>query len=115
MGNKIVTLGDERWEFDPEQLMLSDLFAIKAASGLDGVGFEHGLNRADPAAYQALIWLLRRRAGEQVAIGSIDFPVSALRLEDAPTAVEEEPENPTETGSEPVGTATSASSPSTAT
>lgn len=105
MGMKIVTLGDEHWEFDPEALMLSDLFAIKAASGLDGVGFEHGLNRADPAAYQALIWWLRRRSGEQVDIKTIDFPVSALRLEAPPEAADEgEPENPTATGSEPVAT-----------
>ncbi len=103
MPAKIVTLGDERYEFDESTLMLSDLFAIKAASGLDGEAFQRGLNRVDPAAYQVLVWFLRMKAGIHQDIKTVDFRVNDLLV----TPVEEPetvPENPTETGSEPVET-----------
>ena len=110
---KIVTLGTERWEFDPEALMLSDLFAIKSATGLDGAAFNRGLSTVDPAAYQGLVWWLRMRAGNAQDIKTIDFPVNDLLVTDAPGV--DEPEDPTAAVSEPDETATSDSSPTTAT
>ncbi len=111
-----ITLGDESWEFDEEEIYLDELFAIKSATGLSGTGFGQGINDMDPAALQGLIWLLRRRTGVQQDIKSINFRIGDLKATPIPEPDESEDEaNPTETGSEPVETAISDSLATTAT
>ena len=109
---KIITLGDERYEFDDTGLTLTDAFMIKSASGLDLVPFQDGLNTMSPLALQVLIWFLRQKAGRPEDIRSIDFVISTLSVTEAPTV---ELPDPTEAASEIDETATSDSSPTSAT
>jgi hypothetical protein len=110
---KLIDLPGEHYEWDPQTIDLTGAFAIKAASGLDLVPFQNGLNSMNPAALQALVWYLRQQNGRPEDIRHINFVISDLKVEDAPDPAGDE--NPTVTGSEPVETVTSDSSPTIAT
>ena len=84
MAPKVFVLGDERYVFDGEKMLLSEAFAIKAASGMDLVPFQQGLATGDPASYQALIWYLRQKNGRPEDIHHVDFVMGDLKVEDVP-------------------------------
>jgi hypothetical protein len=80
-----VWLGDEDLGiFDEEKFSLQDAFTIKASCGLGVKEFMAGINDLDPLAVQAFVWWLKFRKGAPVDRASLDFPLSALRMEDEP-------------------------------
>lgn len=110
-GRHKVTLGDEEYVFDERELTLSDAFAIKAASGLNLQPFMRGLNDGDPVALQTLVWFLRQKHDRPEDIRHIDFRLADLVITELP-----DPTEPAdETSSETAETATSDSSPTSAT
>jgi len=76
-----IKLGDESWDFDPQELTLREAFAIKSAIGLNFRPFLNGMMEMDPDCLQMLLWLVRTRNGERIDRTSIDFPLAQLQIE----------------------------------
>lgn len=104
-----VTVGTETYIFDRNALELTDLYAIKSASGLDANPFLQGILTGDPVALQTLVWFLRHKAGIQGDRLAINFKMGDFDI----AAVEDEAD-PTVASSEPSETATSDASPTSA-
>lgn len=87
-----VVVGDQTYDHDPNRFMSSEARAVKRATGMNPDEFNKGLAEDDPFAVAALVWVLRRRAGEpDLAFDDCDFNMSELSL------VEDEPD-PTPAG-----------------
>ncbi len=67
-----VKLRDQEWVFDVK-MTLAEAFALKQAMGLTPQEFLRGQADMDPSAIQALIWLCRRRAGENIRPDEVDL------------------------------------------
>ena len=90
-----VSLGDQTWQFNDEDLEIRDAFAIKAATGLDLGPFLMGLGDLSPTSLQGLVWFVRRPAEPQLRLEDVNFKVFQLKLEQVePPAVP--PADPTE-------------------
>lgn len=75
-----VKLGEQAWELDDSKLTLADAFLIKSGTGLALKPFFEGVQDLDPHCLQGLVWFLRQKAGERVAVTDIDFVVTDLEL-----------------------------------
>lgn len=70
------------------RMRLLEAIRVKQRLGLTLVDFEQGVNHGDPVALQALLWLVRHRAGEtDLDPADVDCDLGDLRLE-----LEEQPE-----------------------
>jgi hypothetical protein len=110
---RVTLAGEDLGEFDDEGMMLSEAFALKAATGLSLKPFYQGLNEMDPLAAQAVVWFLRYKRGDQIPLPEIEFRMGDLQMvpvEDPDPTVPAEDET-TSAGSE---TTPSDSSPTTA-
>ena len=82
-------VGDESWVFDVDDILLSELFAIKSASGLGLKAFIDGISEMDPIALQIMVWLCKTRAGQHLDPSSINFRLGDMRMEnDDPAPLE---------------------------
>ncbi len=90
MSKTTVTLDGKTWTLDEDDLTLQDAFLIKSGTGLALKPFFQGLADMDPHALQGLVWFLRRKDGEQIGIGEVDFKVTALKVDqdEDPTGAE---------------------------
>lgn len=79
-----VTLQDEEYTFDPDNLMGSVWSQIETDTGLTHVEFMRGLDRRNFRACQWLIWYLRREAGQQEDLLAVNFPLLQFRMEAIP-------------------------------
>lgn len=87
-------LGDDEYEFDQTQLMLSETRLVKQWTGLSPAQWERGLSDMDPDCVAALVCLLKRRAGEDIDFETLDFDYAQFEILDDdtdPTKGEEEP------------------------
>lgn len=81
----ILTIGPaEAYTFKFESLMASEMIAIKR--GTDYANKPQlwaGLLSQDPEAWQALVWVLRKRAGTggDVRLSDTDFPIGGVQIE----------------------------------
>src|SRR5665811_608135 len=78
-----ISLDDQSWQFNEEELEIRDAFAIKASTGLDLGPFLQGLATLDPASLQGLVWFCRRSAEPQLRLEDVNFKVFQLKLERA--------------------------------
>ncbi len=86
----LVKLGDESWTFDEDEITIQDAYMLKAETGLALRPFFEGLADMDPQCLQALVWFLRRKAGEPVRIADVNFRVTALKMEQEESPTEED-------------------------
>lgn len=88
-----VVVGDKTYEHDPRKFMSSEARAVKHATGMNPDEFNKGLGQDDPFAVAALVWILRRRAGEpDLAYEDCDFNLSDLEfLPDPPDPTQADP------------------------
>lgn len=105
-----VNVGTESYIFDRNDLSLTDLYAIKAASGLNANPFLQGVAEADPLALQTLVWFCRYKAGIQQDRLQVEFKMGDYSIE----AVSPEAD-PTGATSGTPDASTSESSPTSAT
>lgn len=78
-----ITVGPgEEYEFKLESLMASEMIAVKRSTSFPGKPeLWTGLMDEDPEAWQALVWILRRRAGYTAEkLSETDFPIGACRI-----------------------------------
>lgn len=99
-----VTLPDEKYVFEPDEITVADMLLLK--SELGDRTFDqwlNGIDQREPVECQVLIWYLRRKDGRQEDRMAVDFPLRRLVLEPIPdvddTPDDELPEAPA--GSEP--------------
>ena len=78
-----ISLDDQSWQFNEEELEIRDAFAIKASTGMDLGPFLQGLATLDPASLQGLVWFCRRSAEPQLRLEDVNFKVFRLKLERA--------------------------------
>lgn len=105
-----VTVGTESYLFDRNALTLTDLYAIKSASGLDFNPFLAGIGEGNPTSLQTLVWFLRHKAGIQGDRLQVDFSIGEFSLEFVDSDA-----NPTAASSGSSVVATSDDSPTTST
>lgn len=81
----ILTIGpDEAYTFKFESLMAVEMIAIKRSTDFaNKPQLWAGLLSQDPEAWQALVWVLRKRAGTDrgVRLSDTDFPVGGVQIE----------------------------------
>lgn len=76
------------YDFDQDRLMLSEAMAVQVATGMKVPQWQKALGEMDAYALGALVWLLRRRAGEtDLRFEDVDF-----NLADLEDVSEEEPD-----------------------
>lgn len=81
--------GTEVFDLDLSEIDLGEAMAIKRQLGLTLVGLETGMGEGDPAALQAVFWIMLRHAGEKVALDRVDFkPVKFAMAIQAAAAAE---------------------------
>lgn len=80
----IVTIEGKRYEFDHTKLRLSELKVLKQKTGLTLGTFTPALAAYDPDALGFMVWLLRRRSGDEVEFEDVDFDLSDITVEDPP-------------------------------
>lgn len=77
---KVTLAGEYLGDFDDEGMMLSEAFALKAATGLSLKPFYQGLNEMDPLAAQAVVWFLHYKRGDQIPLPEIEFRLGDLQM-----------------------------------
>lgn len=90
-----VTLPDEEYLFEPDEILGSEWGAIETETGMS---FEDWTNAIDARKWvpcQVLVWFLRQKAGRQEERRDVDFKIRQLKLVRV-----DDPKAPTET-SEP--------------
>jgi hypothetical protein len=75
-----IKLEGVEYEFDAERMMLSELMAVKTKAGMNAKEWHEALQEFDPLAVQALVYLLKRRAGEDVKLSDIDFNLADFEI-----------------------------------
>jgi hypothetical protein len=109
-----VTVDGQVYEFDQGTLLVSEAMDIQSKTvgtpghpnGLRLVAWQRGLNELDAFAVRALVYLLKKRAGENPDWDTIEFNLAALEFDDED---EDEPEieAPKEDGPDQSGSETS--------
>jgi hypothetical protein len=79
-----VKLDGQSWMFDEDDITIQDAYMLKSVTGMGLRGFFEGLQDMDPQCLQALVWFLRRKAGEQVQMDEVNFKVTSLQMEQQP-------------------------------
>lgn len=92
-----VTLGDESWVLDEDEIDLNDAFLIKKSTGLNMKQFFVGLAEMDPDSLRAMIWFLRYKDGNAIPLAQVNFKLTALNMEDEADPTEGD-ETPSESG-----------------
>lgn len=68
-------------DFDDGRMPVSEAIALEKVSGLTAPELWEGVNRFSGTALLALVWLVRRRAGEtDLRYSAVDFDLSAFDM-----------------------------------
>jgi hypothetical protein len=68
-----VKVGEQTYEHNRNSLLNSDAVTVKRQTGMTVPEFQQGLVDDDPDAVKALVFLLKRRAGEDPDWETLDF------------------------------------------
>ena len=79
---KLIHLDGKTYKFDPDDILLSELFVIQAQTGLRLRAWQEALADTDPSAVKSLLFMLKARAGENPEWDEIDFNIKDLDVED---------------------------------
>lgn len=67
------TVEGTKYELDIMRLMNTEAILIKKMTGLTIQGMYEGMDKGDPEALTALVWLAKKRAGEPVKFQELEF------------------------------------------
>jgi hypothetical protein len=101
-----VTLGDETWDFDAEDLDVDQMISIEAETGKPCEEWVRDIQRGYGYAYKVLIWWLR---GRKTTVNDVKFRIGDLTLD----AVVRPVKPPKEGGKKPATKRSPSSSPTT--
>lgn len=90
-----ITVEGTAYDYDPSRLGMREGMELERVTGMSFDEIQRGLGTMRPAAVGALIYLLKRRAGEEVDWSTLDFDILSIQVEDDP-----EPPGPTEAADE---------------
>lgn len=76
-----IRIEDQFYDFDQNRLMLSEAMAVKTYTGLTIPDWQKALEAFDPQAVAALVWILKKRAGEEVRFSELDFNLADFEVE----------------------------------
>lgn len=77
-----VTVDGTVYEYDPTRLMLTEAIEVQEKTGLNLKRWQLGLEEMDAFAIKALVYLLKKRAGESPDWQRLDFDIAGLDIED---------------------------------
>lgn len=92
------TVDGEKFEFNEKKLRNTEAIALQKVTGMKVVEFYDALSESDANAVTALVWLVKRRAGDEVRFTELDFDLFEVMgslesdPDDAPGEVEGEPD-----------------------
>lgn len=81
-----VTVDGQVYDYDDDKLMFSEAADILQRTGMSMRQWQQGLNELNPFAVKALVFLLKKRAGENPDWDTLDFDLGSLDFEDAAEA-----------------------------
>lgn len=70
------------YDYQPDRLMYSEAKLIQKHTGMKLDAWQAGLRQMDPDAIAALLFTLRRRAGEALEWDAFDFDLGTFGIED---------------------------------
>ena len=65
----------KQYEFDLDEIDVSQATTIKRKFGLTLLSLESGLREGDPDALRCIYWLMLTQAGERVNIDNVNFKI----------------------------------------
>lgn len=69
------------YEFDENRFLNVEFIAIERVTGMTAVQWQNGINNGSAMAVTALIWILRRRAGEPtLQFDDVSFLMDSVNL-----------------------------------
>jgi hypothetical protein len=77
-----VTVDGQVYDYDPTRLMLTEAIEVQEKTGLNLKRWQAGLEQMDAFAVKALVYLLKKRAGETPDWATLDFDLAGLEIED---------------------------------
>lgn len=83
------------YDYDPDSLLFSEFREIKKVTGLSRSKWFEALFEDDVDAVAALIYVLRKRKGEDVRFSDIDAPYSTYKVRVVGGDEGEQPSDPT--------------------
>lgn len=88
-----ITVEGKTYEHDPNRLLNSEAITVKRLTSMTIPEWQTGLDGDDPEAVKALVFLLKRRAGEDPDWNTLDFDHAQLTFDgdDRPDGDEQAP------------------------
>lgn len=78
-----ISVDGTTYEYDPGKLMLSEARQLQAATGQTLAQWQRGLTELDADSVAGLVWLLRRRAGENgLQYADVEFDLGSFEAND---------------------------------
>lgn len=75
-----IRIEDQFYDFEADRLMLKEAMAVKTYTGMGVTDWNKALEEFDPNAIAALVWILKKRAGEDVRFSDLDFNLADLEI-----------------------------------
>jgi len=69
------------YDFDPSKLMFQESLALQRETGLTMQAWLDDLGKGDVLATGAMVWLIRRRAGDETPFATFDFDLGSIEME----------------------------------
>lgn len=76
-----VTVDGQVYEYDDGKLMMSEAFDLYEKTGQNLVQWNAGLQAMNPHSVKGLIYLLKKRAGENPDYATLDFDLGGLSID----------------------------------
>lgn len=77
----ILVLKDKRYEFDVAQFTNKEAMAVEKATGYPWQEWIDKINEGDVLATTGLVWMVRRKAQEDVAFHDVDFAMGDVSFD----------------------------------
>lgn len=77
-----LTIDGQHYEFDMDRLLFSEMAFVQKKTGLKLQEWQRGLNEMDAFALAGLVYIVRKRAGEQPDWDTLDFDIASFDAED---------------------------------
>lgn len=75
-----VIVDGTKYDYDATRLLISEAMEVKQRTGMNMQAWQQGLADIDPYAVKALVFLLKKRAGERPDWDTLDFDLGGLEM-----------------------------------